>query len=256
MPSAPKVISRSLLSLSERDVIGEGLTPTDQMWLAAAKELSPDKSLAQIQDSSKFLVGSVALVGALLTGFGLIASDAVRRTPLGFSLAVIFAGSSLILGLFALVPRSADLKLTDLTDVEAWFGHQIRWRRRAAAASAVALGLAILIAGATALLSSTPTPDASTSLQVVGIGSSAKLQTVVHFKGLPQGSEASVRLEGLKADGSTSLLSLGLATPATDGSADLGADLPLPRGYTRFVLTATVTKDGRSIVSTSISLSP
>jgi len=226
------------------------------MWIAAAQEVAPAKSLAQIQDISKFLVGSVALVGTLITGFGLVAPDAVRRTTFGFILAVILALGSLILALIAAVPRAADLNLADLTAVEAWYAPQIRQRRLAATASAIALGLAILVAGGTALVSSSPAPVAATSLQVVGVGTSAKLQAAVHFKSMPTGSEASFRLEGLKGEESSTRLSEGVATPAADGSADLAADISMPKGYGRFVLTAKVTKDGRTLVTASSALSP
>ena len=238
------------------EIPGEAPTANDLMWIAAAQELAPAKSLAQIQDISKFLLGSVALVGTLITGFGLVTPDAVRRNTFGFVLAVILALGSLIFALLAAVPRAADLNLVDLTDVEAWYGAQIRQRRFRATLSAVALGLAILVAGGTAVVSSFPAPVASTSLQVVGVGSSAKLQAAVHFKGMPKGSEASFRLEGLKGEESSSRLSEGVATPAADGSADLAADISMPKGYGRFVLTAKVTKDGRTLVTASSTLSP
>jgi hypothetical protein len=238
------------------DIVGDPPTPNDLMWVAAAQEVSPAKSLAQIQDISKFLVGSVAVVGTLLTAFGLVGPDAVRRNAGGLFVAVVLAVFSLILALLAAVPRAAKLDLADLAAVESWYAGQILWRGRAATASAITLGLAILIAGVTALVSSFPAPVASTSLQVVGVGSSAKLQAAVHFKGMPTGSEASFRLEGLKGEESSTRLSEGVATPAADGSADLAADIPMPKGYGRFVLTAKVTKDGRTLVTASSALSP
>lgn len=238
------------------DIVGDPPTPNELMWLAAAQELSPDKSLAQIQDISKFLVASVAVVGTLITAFGLIGPNAVRRNAGGLFLAVILAVGSLILALLAAAPRDAKLNLADLTAVESWYGPQIFWRGRAATASAITLGLAILIAGVTALVSSSTAPAASTSLQVAGVGSSAKLQAAVHFTGMPKGSEASYRLEGLKGEDPASRLSEGVATPAADGSAELAADLPMPKGYERFVLTAKVTKDGRTLVTASRALSP
>jgi hypothetical protein len=231
-------------------------TPRDEMWIAAASELSPDKSLAQIQDTGRFLVGSVAIVGTLLTGFGFVAGDAIRRASVGFSVALVLTLVSLTLALFALVIRTGQLRLNDLTAVERWYGQQLKWRGWAATLSGVALALALLTAGLTALTVATPEATIAATMKVHDSSSQPILSVQVRFEGMPRDSQAMFQVDGITASGSSSIISSGLATPTSNGTAELDADVATTSAYVRYVLTAAIHKDARNLASTSLTVTP
>ena len=231
-------------------------TPRDEMWIAAASELSPDKSLAQIQDTGRFLVGSVAIVGTLLTGFGFVAGDAIRRASVGFSVALVLTLVSLTLALFALVIRTGQLRLNDLTAVERWYGQQLKWRGWAATLSGVALALALLTAGLTALTVATPEATIAATMKVHDSSSQPILSIQVRFEGMPRDSQAMFQVEGVTVSGTSTTVSSGLATPTSAGTAELDADVTAGTAYVRYVLKASIREGRNELASTSLSIVP
>jgi len=224
------------------------------MWFRAGSELSPDKSLSQIQGTSRFLLSSVAIVGTLLTGFGLIAPDAVRRVTLLFVVALILTLASLLLALFALILRNVKLDLQDLTAVEAWYGRQLKWRGWAATLSGIALALAILTAGAGGLAVSAPEAAVSAAARFTTVGSQPIVSVDVHFDGMPRDSQAMFSLVGIDGAGVKTTVSTGIATPQADGTAELGSNTPDVAAYGSYVLTAAIDSHGNHIASTSVML--
>src|SRR4051794_38295307 len=74
----------------------------DRLWVGAAAELTPAKSLARMDERAKQVVANVSLVGTVLAGLGLVASGKLDRSTPGWVVAVAAVCVALVAVVLAL----------------------------------------------------------------------------------------------------------------------------------------------------------
>jgi len=146
--------------------------PSDEYWQAASEALSPEKSLARIDEKARHLVGSVGVVGAVLGAGGLVASQNLAAG--GVARAFAFASSVLAFVAVAaalgasLLRFEASLPYRDLVAVRAWYDGQFT-RAKLVVVAGVLLLCAVIVAAAAATTAffSTDRHDPSLSLAAI-----------------------------------------------------------------------------------------
>lgn len=133
-PNAPHPVTR-------------GVPPSKSasVWSVAAAELTPDKSLARIQDHARWLVGSFGLVGSVMTGFGIAALSQLRPyltfTLVGAALSVLgaaLAGSALVIWPTRVAPGN-------LAEVSSWFTNRLKIRGLLVVSATVTFIMSLLV---------------------------------------------------------------------------------------------------------------
>ena len=127
---------------------GKAPSPVEQMWIAAAPALTPDKSLQRIQDSAKQLFTSVAAVTALITGFGLISGANLRANPALLILAIALTAVSLTLAMASLIVNPQKVRITSIESVRDYYEHDLLWKGRFIQFGGISFALALLFAAA------------------------------------------------------------------------------------------------------------
>ena len=132
-----------------------------EKWMQLAQELVPSKSLARMNESAKFIVSTVSLVGAVLTGFGLVASARIGSSNAAVAAAVVSLGSTVIALLLALTflrQRVGELNIRNLIEVRSWYDAQ--WNRGwMVIVAGMFLILAVSAAGVAAIATIVHSPD-------------------------------------------------------------------------------------------------
>jgi hypothetical protein len=147
--------------------VSEPVSAADRMWRAAAAELTPARSLARIDAHARQVVGTVSVVGTLLTGLGLVAGDQVATSAVARWLAVAAVAAAVAAVVVAwscqLLRLVARFTPGNLVEVQAWYRRQFR-RAYGVWAAGVLLLVAIVVAAAAALvvLATGPTPTVPT----------------------------------------------------------------------------------------------
>jgi hypothetical protein len=135
------------------DGIGRPLESSgSEPWQELANELTPAKSLVRTADSAKFVVATVAVVGGVLTGFGVVGADRLGASELGsaFSLvALVAVVAALAFALLFLRLRTGEINIENLVEVRTWYKEQAGRSWMVTAAGAL-LVVAIAAAGAAA----------------------------------------------------------------------------------------------------------
>lgn len=127
--------------------------PSDEYWQAASEALSPEKSLARIDEKAKHLVGSVGVVGAVLGAGGLVVSENLAAG--GVARALAFASSVLAFVAVAaalgasLLRFEASVSYRDLDAVRAWYDAQFQRAKLVVVAGALLL-CAVMVAAVAA----------------------------------------------------------------------------------------------------------
>lgn len=209
-----------------------GPKPSDSYWEAAAEALSPEKSLARIDDKAKQLVGGVGLVGALLGGGGLVASqglvadEAARRLAVASSV-LAFVAVTVALGA-SLLRFDRSVPHRDLKAVRAWYERQFR-RAQLVVVAGVLLLIGVALAAATAIvhLASPPRHDPSLMLTAARLGDEIAISTKVDAPNLEPGSLLSVVLV---ANPGRTILARGVAQADDKGEASVSLEAKATRG--------------------------
>jgi len=182
---------------------GEEPTDADLRWAESIKELSGPAALVRVAANARATVGTIALVGSVLGGLGLVSipvlrtGQAVRWLAIA---AVLTAIASVVSALLYLALRVQRLNIEDLEEVRGWYNGQLDRVRFAVAASWLLLA-AVLIAGLAAVVSLVhgPVPTAALSLQLSGQGDDRSLHTQVSVDGLPAGDAVAIEVVGLRS---------------------------------------------------------
>jgi hypothetical protein len=130
-------------------------TSSDKAWADLAAQLSPVASLARIDVVTSRAVGTVTVLGLLITGLGAVAAGQVAhcQTARGLAIAaVICATASVACALTAqLMTITRRLNPANLAEVKAWYRRQFEFRARVTQVATVFLILSALLVGATAV---------------------------------------------------------------------------------------------------------
>lgn len=130
---------------SESPHIGRPSTTRTEGLEKAAEELAPHLSLQRVESTAKFLLGTVSLVGALITGFGAFGSKAGDEAKwLLPSLLLVAAG--IVLAVLAVIGSADEVDVDDLEDVDRYYAKQIERRGRRVRLAGVAIAAALLLA--------------------------------------------------------------------------------------------------------------
>ncbi len=129
-------------------------SPSDQQWADLAEQLTPAASLARIDTVTGRAVGTVTVIGVLITGLGAVAAGQVTRGGPARDLAVAAVITATIAVACALTAQvltiTRRLNPANLTEVRAWYHRQFQLRARVTQVATMLLILAALLAGATA----------------------------------------------------------------------------------------------------------
>ena len=131
------------------------MVPQDQAWADLGAELTPAKSLARGDTATARVVATVTVVGALLTGFGVLGAG----LPASAGAARILAICSVVAAVLAILCALAAQILTitrrlnpfNLFDVEDWYRRRFEIRASLTRAATVLLLVAAATAGAAAV---------------------------------------------------------------------------------------------------------
>ncbi len=206
--------------------------PADEYWRAAADVLSPEKSLARIDDKAKQLVGGVGLVGAILGSSGLVASG---RLPVDGTARLLVVVSSVLAFVAVAVALAASLLRFErsfphrnLVAVRAWYERQFR-RAQLVLIGGGLLLLAVVIAAmavATDAASSHP-HNPSLVMTAVPSGSESVVSATVDASDLEPASLISIELAATPVGGRM-VLARGAARADSRGKAAISFNVKAP----------------------------
>jgi hypothetical protein len=211
------------------------VTPEDLLWQQTAAELTPAKSLAQVDDRAKQIINDVALIAAILTGLGALTGSQLASVPAAKALAIATMAvtwSSVLLAVGALLLRlSSAITPGNLLYVKQWYESQFQRARLVAAAGWLSLG-GLCLAGVTALLllllpaSAATTDRPSVAVSLVG----GTLDVQLTFPGLPAGTDVQAGVTGAGPDASgaasNAVLARASALAGASGTASVSLTVP------------------------------
>jgi hypothetical protein len=233
---------------------GSAPDPITQMWITAAKELAPDKSLQRVQDSAKWLFTSIGAVTALITGFGLISGDRLRANPVALVVAIVLAALSLFLAMVSLVVNPRNVRIESIDSVRSYYEHDLRWKGRLVQAGGICFAAALIAGALAASLGAAPGPTVSpiTSAHWSGTGASSKLSVTTAVSGAPAGAVITLIVTA-PGGGGTTILADETRADAT-GKGSLADDLAA-QGLTSARISIRVLSGGVEVQSDVIDVS-
>ena len=174
-------------------IVGTRPSAAQQAALAAAANMTPDKSLARTQELAKFVFSNVAVIGTLLVGFGLFTNlgDVLENSwqlpePFeGVPVAVAALGLSLFCASLAIWPKMSSVNPSRLADVEAWYRRQIVRRGTWMILSLALFSLAILVATFSGIGSAGKPEKPAISASWTGLGADTTLKVSTGAKKVP-----------------------------------------------------------------------
>src|SRR5215472_11031409 len=129
-------------------------TAADQHWADLAGQLAPAASLTRIDTVTARAIGTITVIGVLITGLGALAAGQATRGGLARDLAVATVITATLAVACALTGQvltiTRGLNPANLAEVKAWYRRQFQLRARITQAATILLILAALLAGATA----------------------------------------------------------------------------------------------------------
>lgn|GEM_PF-3025289 len=131
---------------SDRVRVGQPATTRVENLEAAALALAPHRSLERIESTGRFLLGTVGVVGALITGFGVLDSSTIANHVGWLLPSLIAAAFAMGLALFAAIGTGDSVQVDDLEDVDRYYSSQIRQRGRLIRLAGLALAASLLLA--------------------------------------------------------------------------------------------------------------
>lgn len=210
--------------------------PSDEYWQAASEALSPEKSLARIDEKARHLVGSVGVVGAVLGAGGLVASQSLAAG--GAARAFAFASSVLAFVAVAaalgasLLRFEASLPYRDLVAVRAWYDGQFKRAELVVVAGALLLCAVIVAAiAATTAFFSTARHDPSLSLAAIPRNDMTAVSAKVTATHVASNELWHAELAAT-IGGSRTLIATGVSSADDDGKVSISFDAMAPGGAT------------------------
>ncbi|MER7273181.1 hypothetical protein ABT369_01865 [Dactylosporangium sp. NPDC000244] len=210
----------------------------DRLWLAAAEELTPARSLARIDERAKQVVTSVSLVGTLVTGAGLVAGTRYDQGGWGRGLAIAAVGAAVLavvtaLGLLLMRPPRLGVALQDVAEVRRIYLGQFQRAYVAVAAGALLL-LALLLAGAAAVVVLAGGPRAAgpeLSVTVTGTGADTRVAVRAELHEVAAGATVRAEVTGVPSAGARVVLGRQVIVTRGAGPVTLVLDAVPAGGY-------------------------
>lgn len=218
-------------------VVGRPPTSGEASIIAAAKELSPDKSLTRVSDSAKYVVANISLVALVAGGFGIF-SDArggFTDYPELFGAVVVATVFALGSAVWALFPRTQSLDPDNLTKVREAYDEALEHRSLWSKVATFALLVALVLGAIIFFLPRYAHPSATLSATWNGSGQRLMLQAAAKAGDLPDDGRAQLVVSGVNAAEKKTTLTRETTEPGDDdGSANLGVSLPASEEFTSF----------------------
>jgi hypothetical protein len=232
---------------------GQRTSQEDQKWFDAAREVTPQRSLETAERLANFVFANIAVVGTLITGFGLVVDPvSLADTPhvKSIPLPVVLASLSLVSAVVAMTPALTRINPAQVDQVRRWYTRQIL-RRGIATICAMLLFAAALISITVAVATAHAT-DPRISAAWSGVGKNATLSLKVAVAGMPTSARCVSHAYGVKPSGAqTSLLS---ATTKADAAGDLALKITVDEvgAYERIELSSVVRNGSKELGRTTV----
>lgn len=140
------------MTSSDSTQAGQPPTRRSENLEEAARELAPHHSLGRVESTARFILGTVGIVGALITGFGAFGSSPAAEHPWWLLPSLTFTAVSIVLALFAAMGSPDEVNVDDLEDVDSYFADQIERRGTLVRMAGIALAISIVLAIAPAVI--------------------------------------------------------------------------------------------------------
>jgi len=224
------------MTAEEQPAAGRPVSSADTLWEAAAAELTPHKSLERVDARAQQVLGTVSVVGIVLTAFGLVAGTLLGPPSAASWVAQIAAAAALLAVMLAL--GASLLRVTpaltpgNLLEVEAWYRAQFRRAYAVVAAGWLLVGaLALAAIAAALLLARGDAVNPVISMALAGVGAEAKLVVRVEFSGVKPGAQLRTEVTGVRSGGGSQSLARSLTRAGSAGTAATMREVPKPGNY-------------------------
>jgi hypothetical protein len=213
---------------------GEELDAGAAGWRDAAAELTPGKTLTRVNANARATVTTVAIVGTLLSGLGLVSAQSLLAGGAARWLALMSVGLAMLAvlaGLAYLALRLELVNVQDLGEVERWYDTQFRRARLAVVASWLLVAAVVLAAAAAivAVAQSGADERPAVDLQLIGTRDARQLQVGVKASDLDEGALVSMRVVAVAGACPEAVLLDGRSTADEEGKVEVSTTIvPLP----------------------------
>jgi hypothetical protein len=129
----------------------------------SAVELAPHESLRRLEANARYVLGTVGVVSAIITGFGAFGDSVARNNPGWAVPSLVLFAVGVALALLAAVGKADDVNVDDLEDVDRFYADQIEWRGRLLRVAGACVALAMVLAVLPAVQESTDSSSESGS---------------------------------------------------------------------------------------------
>lgn len=199
----------------------------DRLIGRAADALGPDRSLVRIETAGRAVFTNAALVGALLTGFGLVDPETVKEQPELSTLAIGLVVASLLGAAWALVGKVAEIDVDNPDEVAANYDAVVGGRGLAVMLASISFALALPTAGLAAVLAMS-TDGSAPRTKVTGALTLEPTPHVTASQDLGKPGAGTTAEVTVTADGRR--MSLGRFAAQSDGRLKWSLEARVPQG--------------------------
>jgi hypothetical protein len=231
--------------MKAKTIVGKPPDEEDMFWLEAAKNIAPEKSIERLDAHGKYLFGTVSIVGALLTGFGIFSSAeaTVLRSP-WLVLPILLACISLAFAMMGITPRLDKVSRRDIISIRNYYNSLIRRRGRFIFLGGVFFSLSLLsvaVVFASSVNRSSLSP--AISVRFIGAGEKTVLTGKIEFQRLPRSGMIETEISGysdLDEDITPTILFKDISQADRLDNAIVSTELDQIDKYKRFVINCRV----------------
>lgn len=237
--------------------IGRPPTAAEEMLIDAAGKLTPEKSIERLDTQGKYLFSTVAIVGTLLTGFGIFSpmGATVLRNPL-ILIPIALACLSLALAMIGITPKVHKLDIGEINSVRNYYNHIIRvegiyifWASLAFAISLLSVAVVLAV-----ILKPLPLTSAI-SARLAGAGDKTTLTSKIELQDLPRSGIAETLISGFKDKEKglqQTLLFKDVTRADQSGKMTIQSQLDNVKEYNWFVIDSKVTSDNKLLLEKTV----
>jgi hypothetical protein len=196
----------------------------DLRWRAAATEITPAKSLERIEAKATFVFSSVALIGTILAGFGVLSGASSRLVEYRpWTEAVIgLLGGALACALIATLPSlRSRMRTQDIEAVRRYYTFNINVKGWLIRLALILFSASFAIALWLLFVTSEQAYPALGLQWIQGAGHSRVLAGQVSGENLPPGARADTRLIAVNADGAEAVVAQAMSTVGGTGKLEV-----------------------------------
>jgi hypothetical protein len=221
-----------------KKVVGGKPEERDEYWLKIAEKITPEESMTRLDTHGKYLFSTVAIVGTLLTGFGIVSTN-TRVTP-WLLIPILLACLSLALAMSGITPRAYRIARQSPSDIADHYNNVIRHRGWLVSAAGYLFALSVFSVALVLLVAARGSkPIGNSSIRLVTLGDTTRLAGVANFHSYPIASRVEAEVIGIK-NGKTgdtrTMLFQQIANPDTAGNLSISAELNSVRSFDRYLL--------------------